>query len=228
MDFILEDFKMEQNNFDELEPIEIDGKVAAEEKGLKEYEKLLIAEADRKLREKAETLVNIGCFDQKQETVIDFNEYDHISYGTKYKGRYSLYQKKGAMDLVFICPLVENNKGADDENKSMKPYAYDCIYIETMDDETFAAVVHAANNNLSSSIKHLYRASFVCFFVMLALTAFVFIYNFVSSTLNSTSFDLSGVLASAFYYTGTYFAVDVIMLPLLVLISIKYRKYKEQ
>ncbi len=219
---------MEQNNFEELEPIEIDGKVTSEKKELKEYEKLLLAEANRKLREKAETLVEIGCFDQRQETVIDFNEYDHIAYGTKFKGRYSLYQKKDSMELVFICPLVENNKGAEDENKSMKPYAYDCIFVETMDDETYAAVLHAANNNLSSSVKHLYRASFACFFVILALSAFVFVYNFVSSATNATSFDFFSVLASALYYTGMYFAIDVILLPLLVLISIKYKKYKEQ
>ena len=219
---------MEQNNFEELEPIEIDGKVTSEKKELKEYEKLLLAEANRKLREKSETLVEIGCFDQRQETVIDFNEYDHIAYGTKFKGRYSLYQKKDSMELVFICPLVENNKGAEDENKSMKPYAYDCIFVETMDDETYAAVLHAANNNLSSSVKHLYRASFACFFVILALSAFVFVYNFVSSATNSTSFDFFSVLASALYYTGMYFAIDAIMLPLLVLISIKYKKYKEQ
>ncbi|MBR6072381.1 MAG: hypothetical protein IKP77_06110 [Acholeplasmatales bacterium] len=215
---------MEQNQFDELEPVEVEKNSSASNVELKEYEKLLLAEANRKLREKAETLVGIGCFEQKEETVVDFNEYDHINYGNKYRGRYSLYQNKGSMDLVFICPLVENNKGDVDENKSMKPYAYDCIFVETMDDETYDAVCHAAKNNLSSSVKVLYRASFISFFVMLAITAFVFIFNLISASSNG----FVNALASAFFYTATFFAMDLIMLPLLVLISIKYKKYKDQ
>ena len=215
---------MEQNQFDELEPVEVEGKAETEKPELKEYEKLLIAESNRKLREKAETLISIGCFNQIQEPVIDFNEYDHINYGNKYKGRYSLYQNKHSMELVFICPLVENNKGDVDENKSMKPYAYDCIVIESMDDETYDAVCHAAKNNLSSSVKALYKASFIAFFVMLAITAFVFIFNLISTSSNG----FMNAIASSFFYTATFFAIDVIMLPLLVLVSIRYKKYKDQ
>lgn len=215
---------MEENKFDSLEPVEVETTSNNSKVELKEYEKLLLAEANRKLREKAETLVGMGCFEQKEETVVDFNEYDHINYGNKYRGRYSLYQNKGSMDLVFICPLVENNKGDVDENKSMKPYAYDCIFVETMDDETYEAVCRAAKNNLSSSVKVLYRASFITFFVMLALTAFVFIYNLI----NASSNGFMNALASSLFYTATYFLIDVVMLPLLVLISIKYKKYKDQ
>lgn len=215
---------MEQNQFDELEPVEVETKNDEKEAGLKEYEKLLLAEADRKLREKAEALVGMGCFEQKEETTIDFNEYDHIKYGNKYRGRYSLYQNKGSMDLVFICPLVENNKGDVDENKSMKPYAYDCIYVESMDDETYEAVCKAAKNNLSSSVKVLYRTSFVTFFVMLAVTLFVFVYNLIVASSNG----FMSAFASSLFYTATYFMIDAIMLPLLVLISIKYKKYKDQ
>lgn len=216
---------MEQNKFDELEPVEVEKTTADNEVKLKEYEKLLLAEANRKLREKAEALVDMGCFDQVQEPVVDFNNYEHVNYGKKYKGVYSLYQNKTTMELVFICPLVENNKGDVEENKSMKPYAYDCIVTEAMDDETYEAVCHAAKNNLSSSVKVLYRASFVAFFVMLAVTAFVFIYNLI--TLSSSS-GFFGALAGALFYSATLFAIDVIMLPLLVLISIRYKKYKEQ
>ncbi len=215
---------MEQNQFDELEPVEVDEKVDDKKPELKEYEKLLLAEANRKLREKAENLINIGCFNQVQEPIVDFNEYDHINYGNKYKGRYSLYQNKHSMELVFICPLVENNKGDVDENKSMKPYAYDCIVLESMDDETYEAVCHAAKNNLSSSVKVLYRTSFVTFFVMLAITLFIFIYYLI--TLSSNGFVVA--LTSAFGYSATFLAIDVIMLPLLVLISIRYKKYKDQ
>ena len=215
---------MEQNKIDELEPVEVENKPEGNEVKLKEYEKLLLAESNRKLREKAETLVSIGCFNQTQEPTIDFNNYDHINYGNKYKGVYNLYQNKETMELVFICPLVENNKGDVDEDRSMKPYAYDCIITEAMDDETYEAVCHAAKNNLSSSVKVLYRASFITFFVMLAITLFVLIYNLI--TLSANGF-LAG-FAGALFYSATFIAFDVIMLPLLVLISIKYKKYKDQ
>ncbi len=215
---------MEQNQFDELEPVEVTTDNKEKEKELKEYEKLLLAEADRKLREKAESLVNMGCFNQVQESVIDFNDYTFINYGKKYKGRYSLYQNKNTMELVFICPLVENNKGDVDEDKTMKPYAYDCIYTELMDEETYQAVCQAAKNNLSSKVKVLYNASFIVFFVMLAITFFIFTYNIITASANG----FLSAIASAFYYTVTYFAIDTIMLPLLVLISIKYKKYKDQ
>ena len=216
---------MEQNKIDELEPVEVENTVNKEEKQLKEYEKLLLAENNRELREKAETLVNIGCFNQVQIPVIDFNDYEHINYGNKYKGIYNLYQNKNTNELVFICPLVENNKGDVDEDRSMKPYAYDCIVTEAMDDETYEAVCHAAKNNLSSSVKVLYKSSFITFFVMLALTLFVLIYNLV--TLSSSN-GFFAALAGALYYSAIFFAIDVIMLPLLVLISIKYKKYKDQ
>ena len=215
---------MEQNQFDELEPVEIEKTTGENKKELKEYEKLLLAEADRKLREKAENLVNMGCFNQVQETTVDFNDYEYINYGKKYKGRYSLYQNKNTMELVFICPLVENNKGDVDEDKSMKPYAYDCIKLEVMDDETYEAVCHAAKNNLSSKVRVLYKSSFITFFVMLAITLFIFIYNLITAF----SGGFLAAIASAFYYTVTFFAIDIIMLPLLFLIAVKYKKYKDQ
>ena len=119
---------MEQNKIDELEPVEVENTSSNNEVKLKEYEKLLLAEANRKLREKAETLVGMGCFNQVQESVIDFNNYEHINYGNKYKGVYNLYQNKDTMELVFICPLVENNKGDVYEYISIKPYSYYCIF----------------------------------------------------------------------------------------------------
>ena len=216
---------MEQNKFEELEPVEVENKPNPEETGLKEYEKLLLAESNRELREKAETLVNIGCFNQVQEPVIDFNDYEYIDYGKKYKGRYSLYLNKETQELVFICPLVENNKGDVDEDKSMKPYAYDCIITEKMDEETYIAVCHAAKNNLSSVVRLLYKSSFVVFFVMLAITLFTFINYFINAINNNNFF---AALAICLVNTGVYFLADAIMLPLLVLVSIKYKKYKDQ
>ena len=77
-------------------------------------------------------MVNAGCFNQVEEPVIDFSKYTRIETGRKFRGLYNLYQNNETMELVFICPLVENNKGDVDEKKNMAPYAYDCIITEAM------------------------------------------------------------------------------------------------
>ena len=214
---------MEQNQFEGLEEIEQEKKVTNTEKELKEYEKLLLAENDREATEKAKNLVDFGCFSQKEVTTIDFNDYIYIKQNKKFKGRYELYQNKETLELVFVCPLVENNKGDVDENRAMKPYAYDCLFVEQMDEETYKAVCHAAKNNIRTKISVLYKTSFIVFFVLLAITLFNFIYNLITS---SGSF--LAIVNAAIYYSAPYFIGVAIMVPLLVLISIKYKKYKDQ
>ena len=54
----------------------------------------------------------------------------------KYKGLYQLYRNLDTLELLFICPLIENNKGSEDEREDLKPYGYDVIYLDQMDDET--------------------------------------------------------------------------------------------
>ena len=74
-----------------------------------------------------------------------------------------------------------------------------------MDDETYEAVCHAAKNNLSSKVRVLYKSSFITFFVMLAITLFIFIYNLITAF----SGGFLSAIASAFYYTVTFFAIDI-------------------
>ena len=127
---------MQQNQFDLLEEVEKDIEVDPKEvKKLKEYEKLLILERNRKDFEKAKSLIKFGCFEQKNETTIDFSKLELIDTPKKYRGLYQLYRDLETMQLLFVCPLVENNKGDIDERKDLKPYAYDVIYIENMDNE---------------------------------------------------------------------------------------------
>ena len=113
---------MEQNQFEGLEEVEQEETLIPDnQKELKEYEKLLLAENNRELTEKAINLVNAGCFNQVEEPVIDFSKYTRIETGRKFRGLYNLYQNNETMELVFICPLVENNKGDVDEKKNMAP-----------------------------------------------------------------------------------------------------------
>ena len=213
---------MEQNQFEMLEEVDKDLQTEVKpEPELKEYEKLLLEERDRKDLERAKNLVKAGCFEQKAEKKLDFSKLEKVEAKKLYKGLYDLYRNIETLQLMFVCPLVE--KG-DDENKKVTPYGYDVLYVELMDNETYDMVMHAAKNNLTNSVTVLYRSSFVCFFVFLAITLFVFLYNFIvlanGGVLNA--------LASAFFYSATYLGVDCILLGLLTLVSIKYKKYKSQ
>ena len=214
---------MEQNQFEMLEEVDKDLEVKVEaEPELKEYEKLLLEERNRKDFERAKNLIKCGCFEQKAEKKLDFAKLEKVETAKQYKGLYDLYRDIDTMQLLFVCPLVE--KG-DDEKKNMTPYGYDVLYVELMDNETYDMVMHAAKNNLTNSVTVLYRSSFVCFFIFLAITLFVFVYNLIVIAETGTFLN---ALASAFFYSATFLGVDCILLGLLTLVSIKYKKYKSQ
>lgn len=216
---------MEQNKFELLEEVEQDIPAQSENKvELKEYEKLLIAERDRKDYEKAVNLISYGCFEQKEETTIDFNVLELASTPKKYKGLYSLYRNLETMQLVFICPLVENNKGDVDERKDMKPYGYDVIYLETMDNETYEMVVKAAKNNLKSAVSFIYKTAVVMYFVYLAFTVVTAGWIFFDALSNGALKALFSVL----YNLDGYFTGLLVSTILLVLATIKYKKYKAE
>ena len=217
---------MEQNQFDGLEEVELtDVKPVEEIKELKEYEKLLLEERYRADFEKAVNLIKFGCFQQKEETVVDFTKYEKIDNKKKYKGLYTLYRNTENMDLVFICPLIENNKGDVDENKAMKPYAYDVLYLETVDEETYQILCKAAKNNLKSSFQILYKAAFICYFVAIAITIYLIIWSLINY---SKTYDFAMTVAYAFTNSASFLIIDTLGLPLLLLMSIKYNKYKDQ
>lgn len=215
---------MEENKFDLLDEVEQDMAVKPEGKEeLKEYQKLLLAERDRKDYEKAKSLVKIGCFNQVQETTVDYNDYESIPLGKKYKGLYLLFRKKGTNQLVFICPLVEDNKGdSEAERKDLAPYAYDVIYTDQMDEETYQMVLKAAKNNYKNFIGVLYTTSVVLYFVLIAVWLFELIFNFVNYVANG-AFMAFGM---SLFYAATFLVGIVIATPLLALLSIKYKKYK--
>ncbi len=216
---------MEQNQFDLLEEVEKDIEVKSEGKPeLKEYEKLLLTERNRKDFEKAINLIKFGCFEQKQETSIAFDALEIIPLKKKYKGLYQLYRNIETMQLLFICPLIEDNKGDVDERKDLKPYGYDVIYIEAMDNETYQMVSRAAKNNISNAVSIAYKTSVILYFTHIVLTVAYFIYNIIAQA----SSGFVNALFSSFFYSATYFVGILIATPLLVLIMIRYKKYKAE
>lgn len=216
---------MEQNQFEGLEEVEMtDVKPVEEIKELKEYEKLLIIERDRSDFEKAINMIKFGCFLQKEETAIDFNKLEKVNSEKKFKGLYTLYRNIETMEFVFVCPLIENNKGDVDENKAMKPYAYDVLYVETVDEETYQILCKAAKNNLRTYHSVLYKAAFITYFVSVAITLYLIIWGMIFYSQNN----FFAILGNIFNLSGPFFIIDILGLPLLLLMSIKYKKFKDQ
>ena len=216
---------MEQNNFEELEAVEIEEKVEYKpEPELKEYQKLLLKEANREDYEKALNLVKFGCFNQEEKESIDFSRLESIPTAKKFKGIYKLYRNLDTMELLFICPLVENNKGDSEENKNMKPYAYDVITIEAMDKEEYQMVKKAARNNLSSVVKTLYYGSFAAFFTVLTIWVLTLLFCIIKYAEQGLEIFLTSTVVMLGAMTGAL----AVAVPLLLIAAIKYRKYKDQ
>jgi hypothetical protein len=218
---------MEQNQFDLMEEPEQDlvyeGKPTPE---LKEYEKLLIAERNRKDYEKAVSLVKAGCLKQTEvKGAYDFSKLEKIETKKKYKGIYTLYRNVETMQLYFICPLVENNKGDDSAKQDIKPYGYDVVELELMDDKTYQEVIKAANNTLHPVARNLYVTSWILYVLEIVVFVLLFFYALI------VSID-GGAKGQAFFQALNYaegpLAGIVISTPILVLAKIKYDKYKNQ
>ncbi len=218
---------MEQNQFDLMEEPEQDlvyeGKPDPE---LKEYEKLLMAERNRKDYERAVALVKAGCLKQTEvKGSYDFSKLEKIDTKKKFKGLYTLYRNVETMQLYFICPLVENNKGDDSAKQDVKPYGYDVVEIELMDDKTFAQVIKAANNNLHPFVGKFYVTAWVMYFVYIVLGVANFIYNLIYYIDNGAG---GTAPLQALFGVSTFFMGIVIATPLLVLMKIKYDKHRNQ
>lgn len=219
---------MEQQKVEELEEVEKEEFKEEAKPELKEYEKLLLAENNRQAYEKALNLVKCGCFEQKTIDTIDFRNYTKIE-GRKYKGLYDLYQNLETMELVFICPLVEADKADLDNTKEMAPYAYDCIITEYVDEETYQMIINAANKNLNGPVKAFYIGAHVAYFALLALTLISLIFSLIyctSATVNPNG-DVVYAITVILFYSGALLGASAIATAIMVLVHIKYNKYKE-
>jgi len=215
---------MEENKFEQLEEIETDLKVENTKK-LMAYEELLIKEYNRSMLAKATNLINAGCFEQKEESTFDFTSYDYLKTEKSFKG-YKLYQNKENKSLVLIYPLVENNKGDVDERHDLKPYAYDVIYVDNMDDETYKNVMKAAKNNLDPKLNILYKTSLIGYIVYLAL----FVINFIFSLIYTFDQGITGatILTNILSMNAIWIVGFALSTPVLALLIMKFRKYKDQ
>ncbi|MBQ9900641.1 MAG: hypothetical protein IJM36_05900 [Acholeplasmatales bacterium] len=216
---------MEQNQFEGLEEVEMaEVKNEEEVSNLKEYEKLLLAERDREDYDKALTLIKFGCFSQKEETTVDYTKLEKVS-SKKYKGLYTLYRDLEKMQLLFIAELVENNKGDEDERKDLKPYAYDVIYLEAMDEETYKAVVHAGRNNVSTYISKLVIVADIAEILITVLAVIALI---GSAIVGSSSYSGFSLVVYMLINSATFLVGAALGAALLVLMHIRFNKYKAQ
>ena len=78
---------------------------------MKEFEKLLFEDMKRQECDKALLEVELGLFEQKEETTFDYTSYTKMSL-KKYKRLYDLYKHNETGELAYVCPLIENNEGS--------------------------------------------------------------------------------------------------------------------
>lgn len=183
---------------------------------MKEFEKLLFEELKRQECEKAILEVELGLFEQKQETTFDFSLYTKMS-SKKYKRLYDLYRHNETNVLVYVCPLVENNEGSEDEIKDMNPYAYDVLYLEYLDTDTYEKVKKAGVHE-TTHVPTLYITSIVLYFALIALNITIIVYALINQAeFNFTSFML---------IAGASLGSLVVATPLLTLAAIKYHNFK--
>lgn len=219
---------MEKNNVDTMEEIELDlVNIPTEEpKELLEYEKLLLEERNRVDYEHAINLVKYGCFKQYDDPQLDFSKLDLIKTKKMFKGAYRLYRNIENYHLFFICPLVEDNKGDQEaEKKDLKPYSYNVIEIEFMDNETYKMVLKAARNNIGNIVSRLYTGSLIGYIIAMIFSIFMICFNLIS---NSANYDMANNLMLTLYYSAPYIVAIMILTPLIGLFTIYYKNYKKE
>lgn len=183
---------------------------------MKEFEKLLLEDNKRKEMEKALLEIKLGLFEQKEEATFDFTLYNKITYNKKYKGLYDLYQNKETYELAMVCPLIENNKNDYNERKDLKPYAYDVLYLEYLDNEAYNLVKKASVHEKTKLIDILYVISLVFYFIYAAATVvFTLYYAITSKSLENVMLLFASLWAGLGVYT--------VMLPILLM---RYRQFK--
>ncbi len=194
---------------------------------MKEYEKMLLEAEHRKLMEKAVTMVKLGLFsveDEASPDSIDFTNLEEITVGKLYKGVFHLYEDQRNGDLFFINPLVEDNKGDNENYKDVKPYAYQVVTIDNVTDEEYEELLSANQVNKTGIIGFLYKTQIVFLVISLIAMCIYFIDQAVSLSANY-SVGLAIYYALFDYMLSSYCLIGI-EIGALVLTTIVYRKYK--
>ena len=129
------------------------------------------------------------------------------------------------MQLLFVAELVENNKGDEEERKDLKPYGYDVIFIEAMDDETYQAVLHAGRNNVSTALSKLVIVADIAEILITVLAVIALI---GSAIVGSTSYSGFSLVVYMLINSATFIVGATLGAALLVLMHIRFNKYKDQ
>lgn len=173
----------------------------------KEYEKILIREQNRQKNVKAQNLVKLGCFEQKEEKKIDFSVLDKITYEKLYQKVYDLYEDRDG-NMLYIY--------AKTEGEDARPYAYDVIYIETVSDEDYKKLYRAASFEGAGFAHGLYLTTFILWITSIVVTLSIIIYY-----VSSGDYDFINVLINSI----SYIFFIAIITALLAITDVSYRKY---
>lgn len=187
----------------EIQEVEI---TESKTKQKKEFEKIIQREKNRELNMKAQNLVKLGCFEQKEETTVDFSLLDKITYEKQFKKIYDLYINRDG-DLFYICGKTEGD--------SDKPYAYDVIAIETVSDEEYKSVYRAHTFEGAGYIKGFYIGAFVLWVLSIIISLSIFIYYIAIG---------SEVINTLISCISFLFSIGILTC-CLAITSVSYRKY---
>lgn len=175
---------------------------------MQQYERIILNENNRLDNIKAKRLIELGCFEQKEEKSVDLTALEEITFNGKlYKGVYKLYKNEEGQ-MFFITPLTEDDPDMD---KKVEPYAYDVIAIENVDDETFEDLRHLGRQSSKRGFaKVLYIAQIVFIFITFVLLLAEIISLALSSQLNNQTAQfltfpmLLGTICTFFVQVGVF------------------------
>ena len=176
-------------------------------KSKKEYEKILKRESNRQKNIKAENLVKLGCFEQKEEKNIDFSVLDIITYDKPFQKLYDLYEDRDG-NLLYIY--------AKTEGEDAKPYAYDVIYLETVSDEDYKKLFKAHSYEGAKFIKGLYITTFILWVLSIVVTLSIIVYYMASG-----DYGFIDILTNSVSYL---FFISIVT-ALLAITNVSYRKF---
>ncbi|MGM9971278.1 MAG: hypothetical protein ACI35W_02580 [Anaeroplasmataceae bacterium] len=187
----------------EIQAIEVTESLTSSKK---EYEKIIKKEKNRQLNMRAQNLIKMGCFDQYERTSVDFSKLEKITYDKLYKKVYDLYQDEQG-NLFYIY--------AKTEGESNKPYAFDIIAIETLNDDEYKQLYKASSYEGAKFIKILLISSIVLW----ALIILFVVAAVITDIVNSVS------LIDTLVSLTSYFFNIALLGGIIGILSVVYRGY---
>lgn len=187
----------------EIESIEITESLTSSKK---EFEKIIKKEKNRQSNMKAQNLIKMGCFDQYEVTNIDYSKLEKVTYDKLYKKLYDLYEDENG-NLFYIY--------AKTEGESNKPYAYDVIAVETLNDDEYKQLYKAASYEGSKLVKGILITCMILWSAIVLVAIAAVITDIVNG---------SGVIATLVNLTGYFFNIALLG-GVIGILTVVYRKF---